>query len=451
VRGPKIAHGLARVANQQIHAAEQPILHQLAQERAANLAKAQAQMGFAKAAAALMQQAAPNVQSGYANAADATAGYAKGLGDMVQAPLAQNQQAQNAFLTNMGTPQGALQAAPPVGGLAYGTQGLIPATSLQREGAAFGAAAQLAPGNMLHQGQQAAAGILGNDPNIQSLQAELAKIAATRPDVYRQLVAQMQASRQAQQRIGISEQNVQLRAQALQETHQYHQLSVQMAQERIGLARRKDAQAVWSAIQKGHRPDASLSKVYGYVVDYNGDPILNKQGRRIPVKKSGGSSGGLPTLPGVKPNPNGAGSFGAGIVPSAYITSPAGRKIVDLAREYLGIPYEWGGESPKGFDCSGIAQYVYGKVGIQIPRTTYTQWTAPNGHAVGKRNLRPGDLVFYKGSDSIVQNGKVLPGHVGIYIGHGKIINAYGTGYGVRIDSVFSPAMGGYMGARRYR
>lgn len=124
------------------------------------------------------------------------------------------------------------------------------------------------------------------------------------------------------------------------------------------------------------------------------------------------------------------------------LRTPQQRMIVQLAHEYMGTPYQWGGESPKGFDCSGFAQYLYGKAGISIPRTTYTQWAA--GHAVNQNQLQPGDLVFFKGSDSI--NG--LPGHVGIYIGGGKMIDAPHTGADVRIDNVAS--FGGYMGARRY-
>jgi len=128
------------------------------------------------------------------------------------------------------------------------------------------------------------------------------------------------------------------------------------------------------------------------------------------------------------------------------IKNPAHRgaavEIVKLAHEFLGTPYVYGGESPKGFDCSGLAQFMYQKAGISIPRDTYHQWGA--GQPIGKRQLQPGDLVFFKGSDSI--GG--LPGHVGIYIGGGKMIDAPHTGSHVRVESVFS--FGGYMGARRY-
>ena len=116
--------------------------------------------------------------------------------------------------------------------------------------------------------------------------------------------------------------------------------------------------------------------------------------------------------------------------------------VLSLAQEYLGTPYAWGGSSPTGFDCSGLAQYIYAKSGISIPRTTYTQFQT--GLAVPKNKLEEGDLVFFKGSDS--KGG--LPGHVGIYIGGGKMIQAPHTGDVVQVSSVSS--FPGYMGARRY-
>lgn len=116
--------------------------------------------------------------------------------------------------------------------------------------------------------------------------------------------------------------------------------------------------------------------------------------------------------------------------------------IAQVASHYLGTPYVWGGSSPKGFDCSGLLQYAAARVGIHLPRTTYAQWAV--GRPVAFNQLRPGDAVFFRGSDS--KGG--LPGHVGIYIGHGKMIDAPHTGARVRIENVRS--FGGYMGARRY-
>lgn len=120
--------------------------------------------------------------------------------------------------------------------------------------------------------------------------------------------------------------------------------------------------------------------------------------------------------------------------------------ILSTAREYLGTPYAWGGESPTGFDCSGLAQYAYAKEGVNIPRTTYAQWQS--GINVPPDQLQYGDLVFFKGSDSKVVNGQTLPGHVGIYVGDGLMIDAPNSGSVVRVESV--SGFGGYMGARRY-
>ena len=93
------------------------------------------------------------------------------------------------------------------------------------------------------------------------------------------------------------------------------------------------------------------------------------------------------------------------------------------AEQYLGVPYVWGGESPSGFDCSGLVQYVYGKLGVHLPRTSFAQYNA--GRHVSRSDLRPGDLVFF---DAL--------GHVGIYIGGGRFIHAPHTGTRVQIGTL---------------
>lgn len=123
--------------------------------------------------------------------------------------------------------------------------------------------------------------------------------------------------------------------------------------------------------------------------------------------------------------------------------SSADKSAVSTIREYLGTPYVWGGESPKGFDCSGLLQYVWGKQGVQIPRTSQEQWNT--GQTVGKSQLRPGDAVFFTGSDGT----QSAPGHVGMYIGNGKFVEAPHTGSSVRISNL--NGYPGYVGARRYR
>lgn len=134
--------------------------------------------------------------------------------------------------------------------------------------------------------------------------------------------------------------------------------------------------------------------------------------------------------------------------------TPAIRSIVNTAVEYLGTPYAWGGGNTSGptkgiaqgantvgFDCSSFAQFLYAKVGVPIPRDTYDQFRA--GTPVPKSQLQAGDLVFFKGSDS--KGG--LPGHVGIYIGKGQMIDAPKTGDVVRVQSI---SRSDYQGARRF-
>ena len=480
-----------RLANQQVTAAEQPLLQQIQAERAANLSRAKQVMGFSKAAAALMQGIAPRVTANYANAANADAGYAKGLSGPVQQQIQQQADQQNAFLQKMGTPSGGLEHPADVGGTAYGLEGYIPATTLQREGAAFGSAAQMLPGDELAKGQQAATAALNDTTNIAKLQDELGKLAATKPEVYQRLLstlsemgyrnveAKLAAGRLSLARQSLASTNAYrqadlgLRAQSMQQSQAYHSQELKLAWARVGISQKNlqlRAQAAEAKLRGGGGGKAGgftpnelmgiKQKSYADAqqdfsgIDSKGNKtssgkltfkqafkrqILNGIPPSIALKELAGAGYNVPkqatNLQKVLANM----VFGGGVHNSAQE-----QHIVALAHQYMGTPYVWGGESPKGFDCSGFAQFLYGKVGINIPRTTYTQWTAPNGRAVKKSQLQPGDLVFFRGSDS--KGG--LPGHVGIYIGNGRMIDAPHTGSDVRIDNVFS--FGGYMGARRY-
>lgn len=118
-------------------------------------------------------------------------------------------------------------------------------------------------------------------------------------------------------------------------------------------------------------------------------------------------------------------------------SSSKGTQAVEIARQYLGTPYVWGGESPGGFDCSGLMQYVYKQMGYDISRTTYTQIN--DGQSVSKSNLQPGDLVFFGDPSS--------PHHVGMYIGNGQYLHAPRTGDVVKISDLNSRS--DYAGARR--
>ena len=121
--------------------------------------------------------------------------------------------------------------------------------------------------------------------------------------------------------------------------------------------------------------------------------------------------------------------------------------VVSLAVQYLGIPYEWAGANPNiGFDCSGLVKYVFAQLGVTLPHYAAAQWSSPDAVPVPPDKLQPGDLVFFTGSDGT----RKAPGHVGIYLGDGYLIDAPHTGAFVEVDSLKEPWFANkYVGARR--
>src|SRR5712691_7280122 len=119
-----------------------------------------------------------------------------------------------------------------------------------------------------------------------------------------------------------------------------------------------------------------------------------------------------------------------------------GGQAVALAYRYLGIPYVWGGESPSGFDCSGLTMYVYGQLGIKLGHYTGFQYYA--GLQVSRDQLQPGDLVFFRANSSGV------PQHEGMYVGSGSFVHAPHTGDFVKVSSLFEARYAlSYVGAVR--
>jgi cell wall-associated NlpC family hydrolase len=113
-------------------------------------------------------------------------------------------------------------------------------------------------------------------------------------------------------------------------------------------------------------------------------------------------------------------------------SSASANAVIANAKQYLGVPYVWGGSTPSGFDCSGFVSYVYRSVGISLPRTSSAQQNV--GTRISLNQVQPGDLVF-RGTPAY---------HVGIYIGGGQYIHAPQTGDVVKIapfdSSKFSTA-----------
>jgi cell wall-associated NlpC family hydrolase len=148
-----------------------------------------------------------------------------------------------------------------------------------------------------------------------------------------------------------------------------------------------------------------------------------------------------------------------GIIDSFYIAKPDAyaatrydsrgnqrfrEDIVNTARRYVGVPYRWGGESPRtGFDCSGFTMVVYRLNGLALPRSSRQQWQV--GKKINRRQLQKGDLVFFATS-----GGKRVS-HVGIYTGDSKFLHAPRRGSRIKTSSLSSQYFKTrYVGARSY-
>ena len=149
----------------------------------------------------------------------------------------------------------------------------------------------------------------------------------------------------------------------------------------------------------------------------------------------------------------------AGIIHEYYIVTPddypiakSGKngemnlrnEIVKKAESFIGVPYRWGGSSPKhGFDCSGFTMAVYHLNGLNLPRSSVAQWLA--GSPVNRSHLAKADLVFFT-----TPRGKKIS-HVGIYVGEDHFIHAPGRGKRIRVSSLSNTYFKRcYVGARTY-
>jgi murein DD-endopeptidase len=101
-------------------------------------------------------------------------------------------------------------------------------------------------------------------------------------------------------------------------------------------------------------------------------------------------------------------------------------RVAFTARTMLGVPYHYGGNDPRGFDCSGLVLYAYGEAGVLVPRTSREQMRA--SHKITVEEALPGDLVFFRTSKRAW--------HVGIYLGDQRFIHAPSTGRAVVIQRV---------------
>ena len=123
----------------------------------------------------------------------------------------------------------------------------------------------------------------------------------------------------------------------------------------------------------------------------------------------------------------------------AGATASLGSEIVIRAISMVGVPYRFGGNGPNGFDCSGLVQYVYQELGIDVPRTAAEQYRA--AEPVKLEDIEPGDLLFFRTS-----GGKRIS-HVAIYAGSGRFVHAPQTGRLIELrpldDGYYRPRLAG--------
>ncbi|MBR1780827.1 MAG: SH3 domain-containing protein, partial [Oscillospiraceae bacterium] len=135
-------------------------------------------------------------------------------------------------------------------------------------------------------------------------------------------------------------------------------------------------------------------------------------------KSSSGSSGSGNSTGNRKSSSSGSGKDYSG---GSVVSSGSGSAVVDYAMQFIGNPYVWGGTSlTNGCDCSGFVMQVYAHFGVSLPHSSASLRSV--GKGVSYSEARPGDIIC--------QNH-----HVGIYVGNGQMVNAYGKNYGIIVSS----------------
>jgi cell wall-associated NlpC family hydrolase len=107
-----------------------------------------------------------------------------------------------------------------------------------------------------------------------------------------------------------------------------------------------------------------------------------------------------------------------------------GDRVLEIARQFVGVPYRRGGASPAGFDCSGLVFFSYLQAGIAVPRSSASQHQA--AHVVPFEALRPGDLLFFKVKPQRVS-------HVGIFVEENLFLHAASPGKSVSFSRLDEP------------
>ncbi|NJP25556.1 C40 family peptidase [Microbispora sp. CL1-1] len=121
----------------------------------------------------------------------------------------------------------------------------------------------------------------------------------------------------------------------------------------------------------------------------------------------------------------------------AALQQEKAERAIKVAKKQLGDPYVWGATGPGAFDCSGLVQFAWRKAGVKLPRTTWAMLRHAKKR-VSLSHLKPGDLIFTSGG-----------GHVGMYLGHRKVISAPHSGAVVSVDRLNAYWRGSFLTAVR--
>jgi cell wall-associated NlpC family hydrolase len=114
-----------------------------------------------------------------------------------------------------------------------------------------------------------------------------------------------------------------------------------------------------------------------------------------------------------------------------------GQRVARIALKAVGVPYSWGGASMSGFDCSGLVHWAYGRLGIEVPHSSYALYDT--GRRVARSRMKAGDVLFFSGL-----------GHVGLYLGRGRMVHAPQSGRTVEVVTLGRSHYGSRLvGARR--